>query len=327
MSKTAETQKINKESSLELVKDPGLKKLLANILDKVQHEDVYKEAEEVKKKIIESPKRPEQTIFAFIPHEMAKVSIFFPMSDRELKEDRRIILKLPPIESDWGRVEIEGVKLAIFEEDVFLALMKIAKDKMRYVKGQCVLETTVPGIAKLLYGHAGYTKRAYELIKKALDHFGLVTFRLTLFNKQKKEDKEIKIAAIIQRYDYDHKTHSLKIKFNPDFFAFFLESMLTGINFTLRRKLKKDGSRALMRFLATHTRPKRMHILTVLNAINYNTNQPLYALRRRFKQFIAELKKNKILGPKTKIYSDDTVYFNVLQRKKSLPNSRHGLAE
>ena len=66
MSKTDETQKINGEKSLELVKDPGLKKLLANILDKVQHEDVYKEAEEVKKRIIKSPKRPEQAIFSFM---------------------------------------------------------------------------------------------------------------------------------------------------------------------------------------------------------------------------------------------------------------------
>ena len=52
MSKTTETQKINKENSLELVKDPGLKKLLANILDKVPHEDIYKEAEEVKKRLL-----------------------------------------------------------------------------------------------------------------------------------------------------------------------------------------------------------------------------------------------------------------------------------
>ena len=92
--------------------------------------------------------------------------------------------------------------------------------------------------------------------------------------------------------------------------------MFTGINFTLRRQLKKDGSKALMRFLATHTRPKRMHILTVLNAINFNIKQPMNQLRFKLKDFIKELKKNKVLGPKTKIYLDDTVYFDVLQRKK-----------
>lgn len=309
---------IEAEKSLAQVSDPELKRMLTAIMERSKQSDLIKEVEEIKKRIIKTPKRPEQLIFAFIPHEMAKVSIFFPMSDRELKEDRRIIHKLPPIESNWGRVEIEGVKLAIFEEDVFLALMKIAKGRISYIRGQYILETTVPEIAKLLYGHAGYTKRVYELIKRALDHFGLVTFRLTLFKKHKKEGKEIFIAAIVQRYDYNPKTHSLKIKFNPDFFAFFLESMLTGINFTLRRKLKKDGAKALLRFLATHERPSRMHLLTVFNAINFNTNQPMYRLRGRFKEFIRELKKNGVLGNKTKLYTDDTVYFDILPSKKML---------
>jgi len=313
MSKIGEIQKINEEKSLELVKDPGLKKLLANILNKVQHEDIYKEAEEVKKKIIKSPKRPKQAVFAFMPHEMAKVSIFFPMSKKELKEDRRTIQKLLAVESDWGRVEIEGVKLSIFEEDIFLALIKIAKDKkMGYIEGQCVLETTMPEVAKLLYGHAGYTERAYERIKRSFDHFQLIRFELAL-----KKGPITSIGGIINRYDYDPtKTQDVKIKFNPDFFGFYLKSMLTGINFTLRRQLKKDGSKALMRFLATHTRPKRMHILTILNAINFNIKQPMNQLRFKLKDFIKELKKNKVLGPKTKIYLDDTVYFDVLQRKK-----------
>ncbi|MBU4510243.1 RepB family plasmid replication initiator protein [bacterium] len=306
------------EEALEQVKDPYLKKVLSGIWKRVEVTDIDKEAEKIKKRIIKTPKQPEQLVFAFIPHEMAKVSIFFPMSDKELKEERRVIHKLPPIESNWGRVEIEGVKLAIFEEDIFLALMKIAKDRISYVRGQYVLETTIPEIAKLLYGHAGYTKKVYERIKKSLDRFGLVTFRLTLFKKHKKEAKEIFIAAIVQRYDYNPKTHSLKIKFNPDFFAFFLESMLTGINFSLRRKLKKDGSKALLRFLSTHNSPSRMHILTVLKAINYNIEQPMYALRRKFKQFIMELKKQGVLGPKTKLYKDDTVYFDVLPAKKLL---------
>ena len=318
MSKTTETQKINKENSLELVKDPGLKKLLANILDKVPHEDIYKEAEEVKKKIIKSPKRSEQTIFAFIPHEMAKVSIFFPMSKEELKEEKRIIHKLLAIESDWGRVEIEGVKLAIFEEDIFLALMKITKDRISQINGQGVIKTTMPEIAKLLYGHAGYTKRVYERIKKSLDHFQLIRFELAL-----KKGPTVSIGGIISRYDYDStKTQDVKIYFNPHFCAFFLESMLTGINFTLRRQLKKDGSKALMRFLATHTRPKRMHILTVLNAINFNIKQPMNQLRFKLKDFIKELKKNKVLGPKTKIYLDDTVYFDALQHKKTFADYR-----
>jgi len=313
--KEEQKQQVNMKKSLELVKDSDFKKVLTGILERVREGDIHKEAEEVKKKIIKTPKRPEQLIFAFIPHEMAKVSIFFPMSKKELMEERREIKKLEH-ESKWGKIIIKGVKLGIFEEDVFLALMKLAKDKAKYIKGQIVLETSIPEIAKMLYGHAGYTRQAYERIKRALDHFGLVTFKLIL----SKEQKEISIAAVIQRYDFDENREKLKIYFNPHFCAFFLESMLTGINFTIRRRLKKDGSKALMRFLATHSRPKRMHIFTVLNAINFNTNQPMYRLRSRLKEFIKELKGQGILGNRTKLYLDDTVYFDILPRKKVLPD-------
>jgi hypothetical protein len=310
-------QQISPEKSLESIRDPELKKLCTRILERVKQTGILEEAKEFKQKIAGAPKQSEQLVLAFIPHEMAKVSIFFPMSDRELKEERRIIQKIEH-ESSWGKIVVEGVKLAIFEEDIFLALTKIARERIQFIKGQYILETTIPEIAKLLYGEAGYTRRVYDLIKRALDHFGLVTFRLILFKKHKKEDKEIFIAAVVQRYDYDPKTHNLKIYFNPHFLAYFLESMLTNINFSLRRKLKKDGSKALLRFLSAHTQPDQMHILTVLNAINFNTNQPMFRLRSRFKEFIRELKKNGVLGPKTR-FNNDVVYFDILSLKKALP--------
>lgn len=302
------------EKSIAEVQDPELKRMLTRLMERSKQSDISKEVEEIKKKIAKAPKREDQLVFAFIPHEMAKVSIFFPMSDRELKEDRRLIQKIEH-ESSWGKIVVEGVKLAIFEEDVFLTLMKIARKKMKHIKGQYVMETTMQEIAKILYGEAGYTKRVYELIKRALDHFELIRFELSLL----RDKRIISIGGIIQHYDCNLKTHILKIYLNPHFCGYFLESMLTNINFTLRRKLKKDGSKALLRFLSTHNSPRRMHILTVLNAINFNTNQPMFRLRSRTKAFVRELKKNGVVGDKTKLYKDDTIYFDVLPTKRQLP--------
>ena len=59
-----------------------------------------------------------------------------------------------------------------------------------------------------------------------------------------------------------------------------------------------------------------MNTLTVLKAINYNTDQPMYELRRKLRQFISELKTHGILGNKTKVYENDTVYFDILPLKK-----------
>lgn len=316
--------KKNKQNDLTMdqaigaVKDHSLKEIFARI-DKtiVQSGGIWEEAEEIKKTIASSPKKEEQQIFAFIPHEMAKVSIFFPMSKKEMKEERREVKNLEH-QTNWGSIVITGVKLSIFEEDVFLALMKLARDKAKYINNQFILETTVPEMAKLLYGQAGYTKTAYDGIKKALEHFGLITFKLKLL----KAKKEIFIASVIQRYDFEETTDRLKIKFNPDFCAFFLESMLTGINYTIRRKLKKDGSKAILRFLATHRNLQRLHILTVLKAINFNIEQPMFRLRSRVKEFISELKEQRVLGPKTRMYSDDTILFDTLPPRKTLPENR-----
>ena len=317
------------QKSIETVTDPGLKKTLTLVMERLEEAPVKKDIEEFKKDILKAPLKEDQKIFAFLPHQMAKTSIFFPMSDRELKEERRKIARLEQ-ETPWGKVVIEGIKLAIFEEDIFLALIKIAKDKIVESGGRYILQINMKDIVNMLYGASGYTRKSFERIENTLQHFQLVRFELTTYDWKKKGKERLKtrvtrsIGNIVESYKYDEKTKGLEIYFNPQFFAYFLESMLTNINFSLRRRLKKDGSKALFRFLSTHRDPGHMHILTVLNAINYNTSQPMYELRRKFKQFVAELKKNGVLGDKTRLSKNDTVNFDILPHRKGLPISDHG---
>lgn len=311
------------QKSIEMVTDPGLKKTLTRVMERLKEAPIEKDVEEFKKEVLKAPLKEEQKIFAFLPHQMAKTSIFFPMSDRDLKEENRKIGRIEH-ETGWGRVVIEGVKLAIFEEDIFLVLMKIAKDQFRSDKNGHFVETSMKEIVNTLYGSSGYTKKSFERVERALDNFQLVRFELATFDWTKKGKERVKtetkrsIGGIVQSYKYNKKTKELKIYFNPHFMAYFLESMLTNIDFSLRRRLKKDGAKAMLRFLSTHKNPGRMHMLTVLSALNYNINQPMYSLRRRFKQFVAELKKNGVLGSKTKLSKDDTINFDVLPCRKEL---------
>lgn len=317
------------QKSLETVTDPGLKQTLTRVMERLKEAPVERDVEEFKKEVLKAPLKEEQKIFAFLPHQMAKTSIFFPMSDRELGEERRKIARLEH-ETPWGKVVIEGIKLAIFEEDIFLALIKIAKDKIIESGGRYLLQINMKDVVNLLYGSSGYTQKSFERVENALQHFQLVRFELTTYDWKKKGKERLKtrvtrsIGNIVESYKYDEKTKELEIYFNPQFFAYFLESMLTNINFSLRRRLKKDGSKALFRFLSTHRNPGHMHILTVLNAINYNTSQPMYELRRKFKQFVAELKKNGVLGGKTRLSKNDTVSFDILAHRKELSISDHG---
>lgn len=309
--------------SIAMITDPSLKKVLTDVANRVRDEHLQKDVKEFRKEVLKSPSKEEQRIFAFLPHQMAKMSIFFPMSDKDLKEENRKISRIEQ-ETGWGKVVIEGIKLAIFEEDIFLALIKVAKDRIKKIGSEYVLETNMRDIVNLLYGSSGYTKKSFERIEKALQHFQLVRFELTTHNWKKRGKERQKtevvrsIGNIVQSYKYNKKTKDLIIYFNPHFFVYFLGSMLTNIDFTLRRRLKKDGSKALLRFLSAHKNPSKMHILTVLNAINFNTNQPMFKLRQLSKAFMFELKKNGVLGSKTKLDKGDTVYFDVLPRRKRL---------
>ena len=84
-------QKEAMKKSLETVKDPALKDLLSGIMKRIQKAGPIEEIVEIKKQISKSPGQEKQLVLAFMPHEMAKVSIFFPMSDKELKEGNRKI--------------------------------------------------------------------------------------------------------------------------------------------------------------------------------------------------------------------------------------------
>jgi len=312
------------EKSLQAIKDPGLKKILGRLYTSLEKTG-FNEVEELQKEIIKKPIKPEQQIFSFLPHQMAKTSIFFPMSDRELKEENRRINRIEH-ETGWGKIIIDGIKLAIFEEDIFLAtLIPIKEIPLQQHKYGYFIEENLKNIVHTLYGTKSYTKKSYERIKKAYEHFQLVRFEIITGEWKKKGKERLRvnkirsIGSIISKYEYNEITKQIKIYFNPAFIDFFVESMLTNINLTLRRKLKRDGSKALLRFLSTHNKPGRMHILTVFNAINFNTQQPMYRLRSRFNEFIRELKKHNILGNKTKLYNDDTVYFDVIKPQRTIP--------
>lgn len=317
-------EETNVEKTLETFKDPRLKEIFSRLHESMEQSGLD-EVDELKKEIINTSTESEQQVFSFLPHQLAKTSIFFPMSDKELKEGSRRINRIEQ-ETGWGKIVIDGIKLAIFEEDIFLAtIIPIKERPLQLHKYGYLIEENMKDIVHTLYGLKSYTKKTYERIKKAFEHFQLIRFEIITGEWKKKGKERLRvnkiraIGSIISKFEYNENNKDIKIYFNPAFIDFFLESMLTNINLSLRRKLKRDGSKALLRFLSTHNEPSRMHMLTVLNAINFNTQQPKYRLRSRLNEFIRELKEHNVLGEKTKLYSDDTVFFEVISSQKKLP--------
>jgi len=254
--------------------DPGLKSALDKLLVTIQNKPGSPEpngSDEFKNEILKKVQpTEEQFVMAFIPHQMAKISIFFPMSRRELEDKNRKISRVEH-KTSWGKVAVEGIKLSITEEDIFLAIMMIVKknpNKVTAIKGLPTLQCNMKEIARRLYGRQGYTEQSYCRILKALDHFALVRFEIATGTWRKKgkekfiREQKYSIGNIVTAHKYNDKTGSLLIHFNPIFLDYFGQSMLTNINFTLRRQLKKDGSKAALRFLSTHNKPSQMHIKT-----------------------------------------------------------------
>lgn len=277
-------------------------------------DDIEAKISAIKEKITGAV-NPEEIVYSFLPHEMCKVPIFYPLSDKELSEDRRVFKKVTAI-SKWGEATIRGFKLSIFEEDVLLALIKLAKGNLNPTDKELILETTLVKVAKFIYGKNGHGRENYISIDKAIKNLGLVQFSISIFGNSKNGfsktvEHEITISALIYDAYVNLKTGLCVVKFNPGFFTLLSNSSLTYINFTLRRKLKKAGSKALLRFISTHKGLVRINILTALKAINFNTNQPMFRLRCYVKECFAELKKAGVLGSKAKIYPDDTLYFDV----------------
>jgi len=312
--------------------DPGLKTALDKLLVTIQNKPAPPESngsDEFKNEILKKAKpTEEQLLMAFIPHQMAKTSIFFPMSRQELKEKNRRITRIEQ-KSSWGRIVVEGVKLSLFEEELLMVITHIIKkspNRMKMITGLPTLDCTLNELVSILYGRKGYTKASYQRILRGLDHFQMVRFELAFGDWKKKGKEQLKIeqrvsiGSIFSRYKHHEDTNNLSIGFNPAFIQYFSESMLTYIDLNLRRRLKKDGSKAILRFLRAHTNPDPMHINTILDAINFNTNQPAHLLRWNMKQFIAELKKHNVLGPKTRL-KNDIVSFHVLPFSHSLPDA------
>ena len=175
-----------------------LEKILKSFVD-VPQAAIAQKIDSIKNKI-STASDPEEIVYSLIPHEMAKVSIFFPMSDQELRADRRIMQKIET-ESKWGKAVVRGVKLSIFEEDVFLALLTLAKTGLNPTNTELILDTSLPKIAKFLYSSKdGYNQKTYASISQAIQNLGLINFTISLYSSDgvnKKIGREVSVSSII----------------------------------------------------------------------------------------------------------------------------------
>jgi hypothetical protein len=291
------------------VKDPELRAVLERIAALGEKNCTqYEELKKLKTELIEAEPSPEQQYFSFFPIELMRTSIFFPLRHDELNREHRKISKIT-IKHSWGELEIEGVKLAIYQEDILLRILMERKnavnsedeiDKKKYSGFKVMVKLN--HIAKGINKKSGANKRDKQRVLDALTDFQLINFKIN-------RPKDISsVGSIVRSWVYHKDTDLLDIYFNPDFWTLFGEGMLACVNLNKRQELQGDCAKALLRFIQAHKKPNTLNIITIMQALNYNVNQPPSDLATILKRGIKELIKIGELSKKSHITKNYIVF-------------------
>ena len=290
--------------------NPELQRILESMREKAKARDLAEEAKEAAGEIhkeIGKPK-PEQTWlpFAPMPTDMCRVSPFFPMGQRQLK-DRPFIEDMVITKSSWGEIRYTGPKLSTFDEDVLLsvlALLDTAKNREESTDAKGRPTYTYRGpllpILKLIgVSKAGSTN--YNRVIKSLKRMSLALFELDT------KERWV-INPILIHADYDKGTKELAVTINPFFYETYMAGSVTLMDVLQRSRITRPVTKALYRFVMSHRDSKWPgHFLTLAASMNLDLEQPQFRIRSQIKTAITELKKQGILDSKSRLDKNDLV--------------------
>jgi len=264
-----------------------------------------------------APRKKRQQYFSFMPTPMARTSPFFPMSDKQKKHRPHETVAW---ETSWGKIEVSGPRLSIFDEDVLLAILALLKMSQKREEtttdnGQPTYTVRTSGYAICKYLQTPAGKNVYTAIEGAIDRMTATKVKLDVTEhiKGKKNSVFSMGGTILSGWTWDKKTGEMTVTLNPYFYETFKDGLLTYLDLTLRRRLKGEISKALLRFYESHQANPIMHMLTIADAINLR-DMPPFRLKARLRTAFQELKKIGYLK-NSKIQKNGTVAVT----KKDLP--------
>jgi hypothetical protein len=247
---------------------------------------------EIKQDITGKPEPPKQLqLFSPLPDDICRTSPFFPMSKREMKDRPFEQLQW---ETSWGRIEIEGRKLSIFDETVLLAIL--------YLRGQQCNDITVEidHYTLCIASNISPSKNSYKAIDNAIKRLIGTVIHLERWKNRKRNESELVLSnTILFAYQKDIKKKKATVCVNPYFVEMYQDGMVTGIDVCFRKKLNGDVSKAIYRFLQSqkpfYQKSKySIHLLKFCRAINVDNTQ-VYKMRENMRKGLKELRKHGYL--------------------------------
>lgn len=241
---------------------------------------IHRACDEVKKTIEKESVSQEQLVFSFMPRSIARISPFFPMNRRDLKNRQYQELTY---ESSWGAMTIRGVKLSMYDESVLLAILKLVMDnKQRTIKTEQYQLINLIGV-KIP------SKSSYKAVMESIRRLTSSTIELNI------KDKMIMMNTILSGGKLEENGDIL-LTVNEYFLSMYAEGFITRINLTFRNSLKNDFAKSLYRFLTSHRGNEyTCHILTLARAVNIDLNMETWEIKKRIKNGLVELRKKGFL--------------------------------
>jgi len=252
---------------------------------------ITKEANKTTKALIaeQAPDPAEQGVFSFLPTKLTRISPFFPMSRREMKDH--------PFkgglewETSWGKITVESGNecLSVYDETVLLSLLALVGKHETDL-----LTITQYELCKTAHNKPG--KAAYNSTWKSIERLAKTTLKIEVWVWKGRERKPVEemIGSIVSWAKRDHttKTGKVKIHLNLYFLEMFGEGFITNLDLKLRGKLRGDVSKSLYRFYQGQRNYNyRCHMLTLARAINLNMDMPNSEMRKRIRKGLKELRK------------------------------------
>ena len=232
----------------------------------------------------QSPEPPDQQIFSFLPTKMTRISPFFPLSKREMKD--RPLEELT-WESSWGQLTVSGKRLSIYDESVLLAILVLMR------KNQVgTFQTTRHEICGVM--NVKSATNTYKAVWNSLERLTGTQLNLSVWEgKGKKRKTKLQMVnTILSGARQDEKTGKILITVNPYFLEMYGEGFLTNLDLRFRASLTGDIAKALYRFYEGQRETSyQCHLLTLAKAVNLNIEMETFRLRSRVRTGLRELRK------------------------------------
>jgi hypothetical protein len=309
---------------------PQITEALNAILERVKEQsgnevqaEAEKQADEVRDIIAPGGKLPpvQESLFkwAGFPTDMTRVSPFFPMNVKDLK-DRPFMKNLVITAAHWGEITYSGPKLSTYEEDSLLVLLAclegVSKHRSETTDKDGRKTYTYRGPALPLLRALGYKKPNNKDYRRLTDSLKLLTvagvdLRVSSGQKNggKKEPRFTSMSAMLANVSWDNEKKVLSATINPFFYEAYLAGTVTLMDVAKRMALSGTIARSLYRFVQSHRDNPVFsgHYLTLAQVLNMDTEQPGRKLRELLKRAISELIKKGVLTKKSRFVSQDIV--------------------